>query len=221
MSVKNYASPNEQIKTIFSSMKIAFPNCNKKIMTLEFIEACADALCLLEKFGKVFAPVMNDMRGNLKKLRNKFEVDMQEYKFVQDIILKEQSEDELIVTEAVLWLKRGLQFICKFFELIVSDAEKEQCTEDISQFIKTAYSHTLESHQGWLGMQLFNVLSKFAPSRKSLIRMATDSKQYNEEQVIKDMRRYVHGLSECLASLTLFYIQQGLSLALNGEERFL
>lgn len=76
--------------------------------------------------------------------------------------------------------------------------------------MKKAYSETLEPHHGWLGTQLFNVLSRFAPSRKALFYTLSLERYNKDKQVLKDMRQYHQKMTACVARLTEFYAKHQL-----------
>lgn len=50
---------------------------------------------------------------------------------------------------------RGLYFIVKFFQYILSDTNGE--IEDLGPSLQKAYTETLQMHHGWMGTQLFSV----------------------------------------------------------------
>lgn len=47
-----------------------FPECfeQEKILTSAFLEASDEIIGVIESFGKLFKPVVTDMRGNFKKI---------------------------------------------------------------------------------------------------------------------------------------------------------
>ncbi|XP_066151890.1 pleckstrin homology domain-containing family A member 8 isoform X2 [Euwallacea fornicatus] len=160
MAVKNDTSPTEKLKTAFTVLSIHFPDAEEKLKTVEFLKASSGIVILLEQFGKVFSPVVNDINGNIKKLWKKHDKDNQLYQNLEDMILSEQVEDKTYATNALLWLRRALHFLSIFFQCIIMDSECGRMSQDLTPFFKKAYSETLEPHHGWLGTQLFNVCTK-------------------------------------------------------------
>ncbi|XP_066151889.1 glycolipid transfer protein isoform X1 [Euwallacea fornicatus] len=210
MAVKNDTSPTEKLKTAFTVLSIHFPDAEEKLKTVEFLKASSGIVILLEQFGKVFSPVVNDINGNIKKLWKKHDKDNQLYQNLEDMILSEQVEDKTYATNALLWLRRALHFLSIFFQCIIMDSECGRMSQDLTPFFKKAYSETLEPHHGWLGTQLFNVMSRFAPSRGHLFyTLALDSHD-KEDQVLQDMRQYHQRLSACVIRLSEFYAEHQL-----------
>ncbi|RZC35792.1 GLTP domain containing protein [Asbolus verrucosus] len=207
MSVSNGGLPSEESATIFSTLPGQFPNPNEnqKIKTQEFLDASSGVVILVEKFGKVFAPVIYDMNGNIKKVSAKYEEDKENYEFMEDMILKQKSAGELIVVDALQWLRRGLHFITRFFQSVIDDTDNNNNTQDLSPFIKSAYKETLERYHGWLGSQLFNILSRFTPNRRHLFYTLALEKHNKDEHVIRDMRIFTQKMSMCVQKLIDFY----------------
>ncbi|KAL1488543.1 hypothetical protein ABEB36_015007 [Hypothenemus hampei] len=210
MSVQNGAVPNEESKTAFTILSIYFPEPGEKIKTLEFLEASSGIVSLVEKFGKVFSPVVTDMNGNIKKLFRKYNENIDLNHNIEDMILREKMEGDIIATDALLWLRRALHFISSFFQYIIMDTESERVAQDLTPFVKNAYSDSLERHHGWLGTQLFNVLARFVPTRKQLLYTLALDKHNKEEQVLRDMRQYHQRMMNCVGRLTQFYIEHQL-----------
>lgn len=103
MSKNNAVDPTSEI-TAFSALTSHFSS--KKIKTKKFLEAATDAVSLIEKFGKVFSPVTNDMLNNIKKLNQKYEEDIEGNKYLEEMIIKEHGQGEGTATDALLWLRR-------------------------------------------------------------------------------------------------------------------
>ncbi|CAG9767296.1 unnamed protein product [Ceutorhynchus assimilis] len=213
MSVKNGAVPNEESKTAFSVLSAHFPEPGEKLKTLEFLDAAAGVVSLVEKLGKIFSPVVNDINGNIKKLLESYNKDPETNEYLEDMILKEQIEGDNsrgIATDALLWLRRALHFKSIFFQLIIMDTDSQRLVQDLTPFIKRAYSESLERYHGWLGSQLFHVISRFIPNRKSLLCTLALNRNDKEEEVIRDMKQYNLRLSRCVSKLRQFYMDHHL-----------
>ncbi|KAH1000425.1 hypothetical protein HUJ04_000334 [Dendroctonus ponderosae] len=150
------AASRDAAKTAFSVLQVQFPVATDRLRTLDFLEAAHGLVTIVERFGKVFAPVINDMNGNIKKLRNRYEEDCASHAHLEEMILREQVEGGMVATDALLWLRRALHFLSQFFECIIMDSESERATQDLVPMMQQAYSETLEPYHGWLGTQLFN-----------------------------------------------------------------
>ncbi|KAJ8917656.1 hypothetical protein NQ315_005103 [Exocentrus adspersus] len=205
MSVANGAILQEETKTAFSILPVQFPSVNEKIKTKEFLDASSGAVCLIERFGKVFSPVTYDMNGNIKKLTHKYEEDLETHEYLEDMILQEQQSGQGSATDSLMWLRRALHFLSTFFQNIIDDTRSERCSPDLTPFVKNAYSETLEQYHGWLGTQLFNVLSRFAPNRRHLIYTLALDTHSKESIVISDMETFTEKMSAVVKHLTQFY----------------
>lgn len=49
MSVKNGAVPNEENKTVFTSLPVYFPDANEKLITYEFLDASSGVVFIVGK----------------------------------------------------------------------------------------------------------------------------------------------------------------------------
>lgn len=99
-----------------------------------------------ESFGKLFAPVTKDMQGNVDKLTKCFLKNPIKYEFLDSLIL-ENKEDQVFSSDALLWLKRALELIHKFFENILNDVN---VSESLKDHLQSAYDCTLKKYHGWI-----------------------------------------------------------------------
>nr|CAH7750515.1 unnamed protein product [Callosobruchus chinensis] len=202
-------------RTVFCTLKAHFPNASEKIKTSEFLQASVSVVALIERFGKIFAPVIHDLGVNINKLTDKYKEDEESNLYLEDMILRERSEGGLIAAEALLWLRRDLNFLSMFFQLVIEDTLADRCANDLAPLLRRAYSETLEPYHGWLGMQLFNVLSRFTPSRRQLFYMLALEKHDIDEMVLIRMRSYNNTMKACVRRLADFYRDIGLESAGN------
>ncbi|VEN34588.1 unnamed protein product [Callosobruchus maculatus] len=206
----------EDTRTVFCTLKGHFPNPSEKIKTFDFLQASVSAVALIERFGKIFSPVIYDMGGNISKLTDKYKEDEESNLYLEDMILKEHAEGGLIAADALLWLRRGLNFLSMFFQLVIEDTLADRCASDLAPLLRRAYSETLEPYHGWLGMQLFNVLSRFAPTRRQLFYTLALERNDMDEMVLLRMRSYNNNMKACVRRLADFYREIGLESAGNA-----
>nr|XP_023018675.1 uncharacterized protein LOC111507572 [Leptinotarsa decemlineata] len=198
--------------TIFTTL-VHFPNASEKIKTQDFIQASSAAVDLIAQFGKVFAAVVNDMNENIQKVLSIYEKDKERNEgneYLEDMILKEQIEGENIATDSLMWLKRELHFVSLFYQYVIEDSQNERVSNDLGTFLKKAYAETLEPFQGWLGSQLFNVLSRFTPNRRNLVFILGLEKPNRDQDVMSDLLGYNNNMMACVRRLTNFYSEYGL-----------
>lgn len=141
-----------------------FPNelhPNGKILTTSFIDASYEVISIIESFGKLFHPVVMDMKGNVDRINDHFKQDEKNRQFIEDMILN----DEQQVTHAwLLWLKRALEMMDRFFWLILNNEEViSEKTDNVKPMISQAYNEVLKPYHGFLLQNAFKV------SRSALI----------------------------------------------------
>ncbi|KAJ8931728.1 hypothetical protein NQ314_015326 [Rhamnusium bicolor] len=88
---------------------------------------------------------------------------------------------------------------------VIDDTLSERCSPDLTPLIKNAYSATLEEYHGWLGTQLFNVLSRFAPNRRHLFYTLALESSNHDSFVIRDMQAFIGKMKDCVRRLRQFY----------------
>ncbi|XP_019699703.1 glycolipid transfer protein isoform X2 [Harpegnathos saltator] len=182
--MSSFSSAMQEISTgAKSDDRIQFPEIiDGKINTEEFLQAARDVVHTIHKLGKLFAPVRYDMQGNIDKLTTRYSMDKNSNSTLQDMILLEKStEKDLIAVDALMWLRRALHMILLFFEKIVEDHKAGKATEDLVAFLKEAYHKTLEPYHGWMAQQLFNFLSRMAPTRSQVLLALADGETGKEE----------------------------------------
>nr|XP_012142663.1 PREDICTED: glycolipid transfer protein isoform X2 [Megachile rotundata] len=179
---------------------------DEKIRTLEFLSAARGIVRIIDKLGKVFAPVKHDIQGNIDKLAKRHAMDKKKNTTLQDMILIEKAtEVNLIATDALMWLTRGLHMLLLFFESIVEDTKTGTPTEDLVAFLKKAYKEALEPYHGWMAQQLFDLLSRMVPTRSQLLRALTNEQDDTHGILINDMEIYLRNLRHNVTAIQLFY----------------
>ncbi|XP_053995504.1 pleckstrin homology domain-containing family A member 8 [Hylaeus anthracinus] len=188
-------------------IRVPFPEIVEgKIYTEEFLIAARGIVQIVDKLGKVFAPVKYDIQGNITKLTTKYEKNKQANATLQDMILTEKNtETNLIATDALLWLTRGLHMILLFLEKIIEDTKSSTPTEDLVAFLKKSYKEALEPYHGWMAQQLFDLLSRMVPTRSQLLRAIIGEKNDVNDTVINDLEIYLTNLRENVSVIQTFY----------------
>ena len=132
---------------------------NGKIETVKFIDASIEVIGILESFGTLFTPVVSDMRGNVSQLKAHHDKDVEKRKFVEDMIL---SDDSMATHPWLLWLKRALELIERFFFYVLQSEDVVKGKDDnLSPMIRQAYDEVLRPYHGFLLQNTFKVRKLF------------------------------------------------------------
>lgn len=166
----------------FSKLK-PFPearnqNNNNKIITKAFLDSAYQVVESIESFGRLFTPIVKDMRGNVKRLEAKYKENEQIFYYLEDLILLDKDGNENAfdtVTEGLLWLKRALEMVEMFFRNMLED---ESCSDNVKHHLKKAYEDALLPYHGFLAQKGFQFLHHYVPTRTTLLGPA-ESNQSN------------------------------------------
>ncbi|KAH8281190.1 hypothetical protein KR018_009240 [Drosophila ironensis] len=149
----------------FKTLK-GFPaSTEDKLQTQEFLNAAKEIVTVIESFGKLFTPVISDMNGNINKLTKAYGADVLKYQYLEDLIVLNVNVDDF-AANALLWLKRGLQLICTFFENIYNDAQGK---EALKQHLQDAYERTLKPYHGFIVQNTIKIIYSWVPTRSQLL----------------------------------------------------
>lgn len=120
-----------------------FPELEEeKIVTEHFIEAANEIILVIEQFGTMFYPIVKDMRNNSTQLMAFYLKDIERRRFIEDMILYDESK---ATHPWLLWLKRALEMIERFFFHILNDNEIiNQKSDNLQPMIVMAYTEVLE-----------------------------------------------------------------------------
>jgi hypothetical protein len=112
-----------------------------KTLTLPFLEAADEVILIIESFGKLFTPIVMDMRGNSRQLLELYNKDPKSWIYLEDMAL---FAPEMNCRSWLLWLKRALELIERFFTYILVDEEiLAQKSDNLSGHISKAYEEVL------------------------------------------------------------------------------
>lgn len=245
--------------TLFSSARVTFydaivvasptdciePN-SVAIDTRLFLEACDPIISILDLLGKTaFYPVKRDIMGNINKIRARFETDTRRLKTLQAIVLYEMGTAPDAnkkpnkmgrATEALLWLKRGLQFLERFLhEVIATEAASAthdtadaaaahakstgDGKDDLVSCAQRSYSLTLKPHHNAIARGAFHLAVRAIPYKSEFIRTLAPTPEVASDAaffdcVIEDMRDFSRGLQLALISVQSLYEHYRLESAL-------
>lgn len=96
---------------------------------------------MLDTLGTAFSPVRSDIQGNITKIQARYDQAPEKSKTLQSLVLAERAEKQKTATEALLWLKRGLEFTSLALRLNIDSPN-----EELSASFTKAYGQTLSKY---------------------------------------------------------------------------
>ncbi|KAH1003022.1 hypothetical protein HUJ05_010971 [Dendroctonus ponderosae] len=227
------AASRDAAKTAFSVLQVQFPVATDRLRTLDFLEAAHGLVTIVgkhhlscmfgapfspssvaERFGKVFAPVINDMNGNIKKLRNRYEEDCASHAHLEEMILREQVEGGMSppLSEPVLRVHHhGQRERARHAGPGPDDAAG--LFRNVGALPRLAghaavqrkSPSTLDRMAAAQSLPVLQVMSRFAPNRSDLFYTLALDHSHRDEQVLRDLRQYHQRMAACVLQLTQFY----------------
>ncbi|XP_039268738.1 glycolipid transfer protein A-like [Styela clava] len=178
---------------------------DKRIVTDSFLNSCDKIVEFFEVMGKVFTPVKSDVSGNVAKIRKRFEENPKKFRTLNDLIDTELAETDKalkvknqgIATNALMWLRRGLQFISLFFSHLLKEdyVTKDNSKRILKNCAVMAYEGSLKKYHGMLIGGVFKLAMRASPYREVFLSQIAgcetvdefdDKKEEETIQAIKD-----------------------------------
>lgn len=132
------------------------------INTEEFLEATDGMINMFDLFGSsAFSVVQNDMSNNVKKIRTRFLTDPAGNNTLENLMANEAHLSRRLATEAVLWLKRGLDFTAQSLMHSINNP-----ADELTVSFGLAYDATLRPHHSFIVRPIFNLAMNACPWRK-------------------------------------------------------
>eukprot|EP00117_Sycon_ciliatum_P017554 scpid76336/ scgid16503/ Pleckstrin homology domain-containing family A member 8; Phosphatidylinositol-four-phosphate adapter protein 2; Serologically defined breast cancer antigen NY-BR-86 len=194
--------------TFFANSKYKFLPIGEDgaIETEPFLNAAAEVIPFFDVLGSTaFSPVKSDISGNISKLRKKYEENREAHHTLQMIVDREIEAKTTKVsnsaTDALLWLKRALEFILVFLQKVI---EGEQ---DLTKAANAAYAASLKRYHGWIVSGIFSLAMKAVPYREDFIKAL--AKGASEDQVMADMAEFMGVFEPNVRTIGEFYKAKG------------
>jgi hypothetical protein len=188
-------------QTWVSTMKVSFADVPidaekaNAVATTQFLDAAESLTTMFDAMSVAFAPVKNDILGNVKKLRERQLAAPAESENIQDLCRNELKTKKHTATEGLLWLIRGLEFTC-----IALSKNQANATEELADSFRAAYTTTLKPHHSFMVKPIFSAAMSACPYRKDFYaKLGQD-----DAQVQADMRTYVAALDKIVGILKGF-----------------
>ncbi|XP_033101989.1 pleckstrin homology domain-containing family A member 8-like isoform X2 [Anneissia japonica] len=203
----------EKIPNFFSSIPCSFSDiklgADFSIPTDIFLNACVSVVGFFDALNSsAFTPVKMDVNGNIKKLQQKYSTDPVAFDTLQKIVMQEIDNNTTQVknsaTDALMWLRRALSYICEF----LTDIKNGQ--RDLSVAANNAYAKTLKQYHGWVVRGVFALAAKAVPTYGDFIRFVSvdeddvEKPEY-ERQLLESVDETVTAMSVVIDVLVDFY----------------
>ncbi|XP_054719808.1 glycolipid transfer protein-like [Uloborus diversus] len=178
-----------------------------RIEILTFLDACRGIVRFIELLGTVFSPVKNDILGNIEKLNTIRMGNKEKFLTLNDIVEYElENSKENVGIDALLWLKRALEYMNVFLTCLVNDSKENICTDNLVPYFNKAYEEKLKPYHGWLVQKLFGIMVHAAPSRKSLLQLLAGEIEFAvEDEILADIENFIQGLGSNLEVINSIY----------------
>ncbi|CAH0380985.1 unnamed protein product [Bemisia tabaci] len=195
----------EEIVTFFTTQPVFPQVIDGTIDTKNFLDASRSVVELIERLGKGFAFVKHDVQGNIEKLNKKYLMDPKNFQSLTEMINLEHADGGKVSRDALLWLKRALNFVEVFLGFLIEDFHKNN-NEDIIVILKKAYNTTLRQHHGWITQKLFLVVVRTCPTKNQMYSLlALGNDKVDPKCIIQGMEAFVNSLSLNLTVINQFY----------------
>lgn len=212
-----------KVATFFSVMSPSFMDMKLHedggIPVQPFLGCCRSLVPIFDKFNvTAFAPVKMDFQGNIRKIQQKFSTRPADFSTLQRIVSAEiksrQNHLSSSATVALLWMKRGLEFIREIFREMLDGQP------DLSLAVNNAYSRSLKPFHGWVIRGVFAVAVKALPYKEDfIIQLRADGSSGEGsiflQSVMDDLDVYSTALDVVLRILNDFYKSHALD---NNEQ---
>ncbi|KZT53834.1 glycolipid transfer protein [Calocera cornea HHB12733] len=187
----------DTIAKSFADVKIT----DEGIDTVEFLQA-ADALSAMFTLfnSTAFSVVQNDINGNIKKLRERYEATGDKSRTIELLVKNELAEKKHTATQGLLWLNRGLRFTWYGLD----DSYKNPESQLSASFTK-AYGETLSKFHNFITRGIFSVAMKACPYREALLTSLGEPR----ERVLEQLKLWLDGLDGLTVRIDKFYADGG------------
>ncbi|KAJ4483968.1 glycolipid transfer protein domain-containing protein [Lentinula aciculospora] len=181
------------------------PVTDAGVDTLAFLEASQGILGLFDLLGSTaFAVVQSDLKGNIVKVRARYDATPAQSATLEELVKNEQGEKKRTATEGLMWLLRGSSFTCT--ALLNAQANK---TEELSVAFTKGYERTLKPYHSFIVKGIFSVAMKACPYRQDFYaKLASDPNggpAVSESNLDEELDKWLAGLDLIVKRMEAFY----------------
>ncbi|KAJ3713185.1 glycolipid transfer protein domain-containing protein [Lentinula raphanica] len=185
------------------------PVTDAGVDTLAFLEASEGVLGIFDLLGSTaFAPVVSDLKGNIVKVRTRYDAAPAQSATLEELVKNEQGEKKRTATGGLMWLLRGLAFTCA--ALLNAQANK---TEELSVAFTNGYDRTLKQFHNFIVKGIFSVAMKACPYRRDFYaKLASDPSggpAASESALNEQLDKWLAALDLIVKRMETFYEKHG------------
>jgi len=148
--------------------------------------------------------VQSDLRGNIAKVRARYDAAPAQSATLEQLVENEKSEKKRTATEGLLWLLRGLSFTCKALQN--SQANK---SEELAAAFTKSYEGTLKKFHNFVVKGVFSMAMKACPYRADFYtKLAADPNggaPTSQERLNNELDRWLAALASIVTRMEQFY----------------
>ncbi|KAF8915602.1 glycolipid transfer protein domain-containing protein [Mucidula mucida] len=151
-----------------------------------------------------FSVVQSDLKGNITKLRTRYDAAPSQSATLEQLVENEKGEKKRTATEGLMWLLRGLSFTCKALQ----NAQANKSEELAAAFTKS-YEVTLKKFHNFVVKGIFGVAMKACPYRADFYaKLAADPSggpAASQEKLNEELDKWLSALADIVARMEAFY----------------
>jgi len=177
-------------KTFFDIIQHSFddvpigPAPDHKIPTEKFLAASEAYVTMFQlNTGVVFTRVLEDMQGNITKIRTAYLANPVEGEYIQDLVLSEQNKgltgEDAKASTGLFWLVRALEFSVQAVVNAMNEPDKT-----LPNNFQEAYASTLGKWHDGKETFVYGLLLKGVPNRKDFIPLLGEDEAKLKSQAI-------------------------------------
>ncbi|KAI3396658.1 hypothetical protein diail_11835 [Diaporthe ilicicola] len=161
---------------------------NNAIATKEFVEAA-------ESLTPIFGTPPHPIEQMPLKINQRYTEATAESGTLQELVVNELKSKKHVATEGLLWLTRGLEFMC-----LALNANINNKSEELATSFRNAYGTTLKPHHSFVVKPLFSAAMSACPARNDFYKKLGD----DEAKVNELMQKYLAALDKIIGILKAF-----------------
>jgi len=181
------------------------PITDAGVDTLVFLKASEGLVGIFDLLGSTaFSVVQSDLRGNIAKLRARYEKAPTLSGTLEKLVENEKGEKKRTATEGLMWLLRGFSFTCKALQNLQANA-----TEEVTAAFSQSYDVTLKTFHNFMVKGLFAIAMKACPYRVDFFnKLKADpagGPSASDEHMNESLNKWLTALDGIVSRLQAFY----------------